>query len=98
MLGLRIVVLGMLITTVMVSLVISRQRRKAEAREEAVEEDHAAQKRNDQARFVAKRQEILRTLSKDVRFLMESHVDVQKVMSGRVLTVLPQTTYEQSRC
>ncbi len=95
MLGLRIVVLGMLITTVMVSLVISRQRRKAEAKQEAVEEDHAAQKKNDQARFVAKRQEILRTLSKDVRFLMESHVDVQKVMSRRVLTVLPQTTFEQ---
>ncbi|MBL8826968.1 MAG: CBS domain-containing protein [Planctomycetaceae bacterium] len=95
MLGLRIIVLGLLVTTVMLALVVSRKRRKAEADEAASEEAQAAHKKHDQARFVAKRQEILRTLSKDVRFLMESHVDVQKVMSNRVLTVLPQTTFEQ---
>lgn len=95
MLGLRIIVLGLLVTTVMLALVVSRKRRKAEAAQQLVEASQAVQKQHDQARFVAKRQEILRTLSKDVRFLMESHVDVQKVMSRRVLTVYPYTTYDE---
>jgi acetoin utilization protein AcuB len=93
MLGLRIVVLGLLVVTVTVALLISRSRGNEE-KEESLDETSVDDPKQSQARFVAKRQEILRTLSKDVRFLMESHVDVQKVMSRRVLTVSSNASYE----
>jgi acetoin utilization protein AcuB len=92
-LGLRIVVLGLLVTTVTMALLVLRGRRKHE-KEAFFDEAPVDDSKQSQARFVAKRQEILRTLSKDVRFLMESHVDVQKVMSNHVLTVSASASYE----
>lgn len=95
MFGMRIVTLGLLITTSLVALLVSRNQRKSQKASEVADEPVVEEKKQKQSRYLAKRQEILRTLSKDVRFLIESHVDVQRVMSNRVLVVPPNATYEE---
>jgi CBS domain-containing protein len=48
-----------------------------------------------QARFVAKRQQILRSLTSEMGRLLQSNIEVRHLMTKRVSTVLPSATIEE---